>query len=167
MGIGCLQALGLKYSKLTHAGRGSCSKIAQGLNIEEEQVRRAGCWNTDSMHRGYLTTLPRKFIRGMAGFDPNIPGTYQFARAAVKPPAELLSPFWCPLKEWIDFLFTDIGTAQFVKLLMYLRIVFLQDFIIFQSNFPDHPLFSHTLFLIPAYGVFAPEVLANLDEETD
>ena len=65
----------MKFSKATHAGRGSGSRIAEGLNIKEDQIRRAGCWNTDSMHRGYLTTLLREFMRGMAGFNSDHPGT--------------------------------------------------------------------------------------------
>lgn len=107
-------------------------------------------------------------MRGMAGFDPNFPGTYHIARSTVEPPAELLSSFWYSLNKWINFSFTDIGTAQFVKLLLYLRVVFLQDSAIFRSRFPDHPLFRHPRFLMPAYGAFAANVLANLDEkETD
>lgn len=46
--------------------------------------------------------------------------------------------------------------------------VFLQDSAYFRSKFPDHSLFAHSLFSIPEYGVFAANVLANLDEgETD
>ena len=43
------ETLGMKFSKVTHAGRGSGSRIAEGLNIEEDQICRAGCWNTDSI----------------------------------------------------------------------------------------------------------------------
>ena len=160
--------LGLTFSKVTHAGRGSGSRIAEGLNIEEDQIRRAGNWNTDSMHKGYLTHLPRKFMRGMAGFDPNHPGTYHIARSTVQPSEKLLFSFWQPLNEWANFSFQDIGTSQFVKLLLYLRIVFLQDSAIFRSRFPSHPLFTHILFSMPEYEIFAADVLANLDErETD
>lgn len=54
------KALSLKFSKVTHANQGSSSRIAKTLNIEEEQIQYAGCWNTNPMHRGYLTTLPQK-----------------------------------------------------------------------------------------------------------
>ena len=162
------ETLGMKFLKVTHAGRGSGSQIAKGLNIEEDQICRAECWNTDSMHRGYLTTLPQKFMRGMAGFNPNHPDTYRIARTLVHPPDELLNSFWTPLNDLVNFPFNDIGTAQFVKLLFYLRIVLLQDAAIFYSRFPTHPLFQHDLFKMPAFEVFSAEVLAQLDEtETD
>ena len=38
----------------------------------------------------------------------------------------------------------------------------------FSSKFPGYPLFANPLFLMPEYGVFAADVLSNLDEkETD
>ena len=85
--------LGLTYSKVTHAGRGSGTKHAELLNIQEDQIRRAAHWNTDAMHKGYLTTLPREFMRSMAGFDPKHPGRYHIARSAVTPPSVLLCAF--------------------------------------------------------------------------
>lgn len=65
--------------------------------MDEEQIWRAGNWNTDSMHKGFLTNLPRKFMRGAAGFDPNHPGIYHIARSVVQPPEELFSSFRHPL----------------------------------------------------------------------
>lgn len=62
--------LSLTYTKVTYAGRGFGSRIAERLNISEDQIQYAGNWNTNSMHQGYLTSLPQKFMRGMAGFDP-------------------------------------------------------------------------------------------------
>ena len=107
-------------------------------------------------------------MRGMVGFDFNHPGIYHIAQSTVDPLAELTSFFWRFLDKWANVSFTNIGTAQFVKLLFYLRVVFLQDSAIFYSKFPSHLLFCHALFSIPAYRVFAAEVLANLDgKETD
>lgn len=48
------------------------------------------------MHRGYLMTLPRKFMRGMAGFDPNFPGTYHILRSTVEPQQSCYLLFGAP-----------------------------------------------------------------------
>ena len=165
---GVYAPLGLAYSKVTHAGRGSGTKYAELLNIHEDQIRRAAHWNSDAMHKGYLTTLPREFMRGMAGFDPKHPGTYHIARSAITPPSELLSAFWSPLDAALGVLFNDIATNQFVKLLQFLRIVFLQDSVFLRQKYPRHPLFDHSLFNMPEYGVFAEAVLANsVEKATD
>ena len=37
----------------------------------------------------YLTLLPYKFMRGMAGFNPTLAGNYYIARAKIIPPAML------------------------------------------------------------------------------
>ena len=141
--------LGLTYSKVTHAGRGSGTKYAELKGIQEDQIRRAAHWTTDSMHKGYLTSLPREFMRGMAGFDPKHPGTYHIARAAVTLSSELLSSFWPSLDKWLKHSFVDIATIQFVRLLDYLRVVYLQDSVLLRQKFPQHPLWNHRLFSLP------------------
>ena len=157
--------LGLTYSKVTHAGRSSGTKYAELKGIQEDQIRRAAHWTTDSMHKGYLTSLPREFMRGMAAFDPKHPGTYHIARAAVTPSSELLSSFWPSLDKWLKHFFNDIATIQFVRLLDYLRVVFLQDSVLLRQKYPQHPLWNHRLFSLPEYDVFAADVLAHLDEK--
>ena len=104
-------------------------------------------------------------MRGMAGFDPKYPGTYYIARASVTPPTDLLTSFWDPLDKWLQHSCQDIATIQFLKLLAYLRIVFLQDSVLLRQKYPQHPLWNHRLFSLPAYDVFAKDVLAHLDHE--
>src|SRR5207248_1372196 len=57
--------------KKTHAGRSQGAKHAELKNVSEGQIRRAGRWNSDALTNGYLTHLPRKFMRSMAGFNPS------------------------------------------------------------------------------------------------
>ena len=84
------EACGIKISKVTHSGRGSGAKEAEKLDIDVEQIQRQGKWANDSMHKGYLTGLPREFMRGMAGFQAEHAGTYFISRGQVQPPNELL-----------------------------------------------------------------------------
>lgn len=49
------------------AGRAQGSKQAELEGVEENQIRRAGQWNQDTLPNCYLTHPPRKFLRSMAG----------------------------------------------------------------------------------------------------
>ncbi len=133
--------------------------------ISEDQIRNAAHWNTDSIHKGYLTSIPEEFMRGMAGFDPKYPGTYYIARASVSSSTDLLTFFWDPLDKWLQYSCQDIATIQFLKLLAYFRIVFLQDSVLLCQKYPKHPHWNHRLFSLPSYDLFAKDVLAHSHHE--
>ncbi|CCE27917.1 uncharacterized protein CPUR_01391 [Claviceps purpurea 20.1] len=92
--------LGIHITKVTHAGRGSGPKEAEKLGIDHDQIQRQG-WAGDAMHKGYWTSLPRAFMRGMAGFQSEHAGTYFIARAEVEPPQELLDMAFPKLNYWL------------------------------------------------------------------
>src|SRR5437773_1495379 len=48
----------------------------------------------------YLTSLLRKFMRGMAGFNPAIASNYYIVRAKISPPATLEALVWPELDPW-------------------------------------------------------------------
>ena len=56
--------------KKTHAGRSQGAKHAELKGVNEDQIRRAGRWNSDVLMNCYLTHLPRKSMRSMASFSP-------------------------------------------------------------------------------------------------
>ena len=101
------------------------------------QIHRGGHWNSDSMTGCYLTSLPREFMRGQAGFDPDYSGSYYVPRTAIEPPEELgkmVFPhvdYWskCYESKGIDLRYPDIeqnmAGQAFLQLLERLRIVFL------------------------------------------
>jgi hypothetical protein len=49
----------------------------------------------------YLNSLPREFMRIMAGHPPQM-GCFEVYRASVTPPDELLSLIWPELDAWKD-----------------------------------------------------------------
>ena len=59
--------IGIASQKKTHIGRGSSAKMAELKGVSEEQIRRAGRWNQEQMVGCYLNSLPREFMRSMAG----------------------------------------------------------------------------------------------------
>lgn len=84
------QYTGVSSQKKTHIGRSSSAKMAELKGISEDQIRRAGRWNQENMVGCYLNSLPRQFMRTMAGHPAQM-GCFEIRRAAVQPPDELLS----------------------------------------------------------------------------
>jgi hypothetical protein len=87
--------------KKTHAGRSQGAKHAELKGVSEGQIRRAGRWNSDALTNCYLTHLPRKFIRSMAGFSPSAQGSFYLPRAKVLPPRSLEQAVWPFIDEWL------------------------------------------------------------------
>lgn len=74
---------GVASLKKTHAGRPQSAKHAELNGVNEGQIRRAGRWNHNALTNCYLTHLPRKFMRSMAGFPPSLQSAYFLSRAGV------------------------------------------------------------------------------------
>jgi hypothetical protein len=81
---------GITSSKKTYIGRSSAAKLAELKGASEDQIRRAGCWNLEQMIGCYLNSLPREFMRIIAGHPAQI-GCFEVHWASVTPPDELLS----------------------------------------------------------------------------
>jgi hypothetical protein len=88
-----LQQVGVCTSKVTHIGRAAGAKAAELKGVSEDQIRRAGRWNQEQMIGCYLNSLPREFMRTMAGHPPQS-GCFEIRRASVTPPDALLSLIW-------------------------------------------------------------------------
>ena len=52
----------------TYTPRGSAARLAELKGVSEDQIRRAGRWNQEQMIGCYLNSLPREFMRVMAGY---------------------------------------------------------------------------------------------------
>jgi len=59
---------GINSRKKTHVGRSSGAKLAELEGISEDQIRRACRCNQEQMVGCYLNSLPREFMRVMAGY---------------------------------------------------------------------------------------------------
>ena len=160
-----LQYAGIASQKKTHIGRPAGAKLAELKGVSEDQIRRAGRWNQEQMIGCYLNSLPREFMRLMAGHPAHM-GCFEIRRAGITPPDELLSMIWPELDAWNGRFgpqlhqINDLAAAGAINLLLYLREVILQDSVALRSMFPSHPVWDHPVFQYPAYTAFAQKAEA-------
>jgi hypothetical protein len=161
---------GITSHKKTHIGRSSGAQMAELKGASEDQIRRAGRWNQEQMVGCYLNSLPRKFMRIMAGHPPQM-GCFEVYRASVAPPNELLSMIWPQLDAWKDRFgpqtgqINDLAAMGLTNLLFYLREVILQDSVALRQLFPSNPVWNHPVFQHSAYAAFAQRVEACLQDK--
>lgn len=60
--------------------RGCGIRSGELHGVDEEQLRRAGRWSSKTMVEAYLSHLPKKFMRRVAGFTAD-EGGYFLPRA--------------------------------------------------------------------------------------
>jgi hypothetical protein len=150
-------AINITTLKKTHIGRSQGARQAELQGVEEGQIRRAGRWNNDALSNCYLTHLPQKFLRTMAGFEPSNQGNYYLPRAKIAPPRALVQAVWPWVDEWLDWFKSfndqdkkdeqqgkeedcnDMAAQGFLRLLDQLRTILLQDSVLLHEQFPHHP----------------------------
>ncbi len=163
------EQVGVFSNKTTHIGRPSAAKLAELVGVSEEQIRRAGRWNQDQMLGCYLNSLPREFMRKMAG-HPTQAGCFEIRRAQATPPTVLSSLIWPELDMWKDRFgpnsgqINDLAAAGFTDLLFHLREVILQDSVALRPLFPHNAVWTHPVFQHEAYEQYAQKVLPLLSE---
>ena len=165
------QYAGIFSQKKTHIGRSAGAKMAELKGVSEDQIRRAGRWNQEQMIGCYLNSLPREFMRAMAGHPPQM-GCFEICRA-IAPSNVLLSMIWPQLDVWKGQFgpqigqINDLAAMGATNLLFYLREVILQDSVILRQLFPSHSVWNHPVFQQKAYTSFAQEVEACLQQEKE
>jgi hypothetical protein len=164
------QYAGISSHKKTHMRRSSGAQMAELKGASEDQIRHADRWNQEQMVGCYLNSLPRKFMRTMAGHPPQM-GCFEVHRAGISPPTELLSMIWPQLDAWKDRFglqvgqINDLAAMGLTNLLFYLREVVLQDSVALRRLFPSNPIWNHPVFQHSAYTAFAQEVEACLQDK--
>ena len=185
------QTTNVSTLKKTHAGRGGGANEAIESGASEGHVRRAGRWNNDAMSQSYLTHLPLEFVRVMAGFKPT-PGDFYIPRAKVQLPESLVRAVWPWIDQWLSWFdrnfdvkaldgtpygappLLDVPSAKedrldlaaqgFLRLMLVLRTIFLQDSVLLRREFPAHPMWEDALFGRDDYLRFAEEVKLSLTD---
>jgi hypothetical protein len=153
-------AVNLTTLKKTHIGRSQGAEQAELEGVGEGQIRRAGRWNNDALSNCYLTHLPQKFLRTMAGFEPSTQGNYYLPRAKILPPPSLVQAIWPWVDTWLDWFKSygekadgdrndggnraddnqdkeedrnDMAAQGFLRLLDQLRTILLQDSVLLRE----------------------------------
>ena len=145
--------------------------MAELAGASEDQIRRLGRWNNQSMENCYLTSLPREAIRSLAGFPP-AQGSFFLPRATVEPPdslKRLIFPAIEPTLEKISSgAFQDsIPARGFLELLDRCRTVILQDSVLMMAEHPKHPIWNHAVFDSQLYRQFMQELQQSLKVSSD
>ena len=158
--------------KKTHIPRSGGAKTAELKGVSEAQIRRAGRWNQEQLVGCYLNSLPRKFMRTMAGHLTQM-GCFEIRRTSVAPPDELLSIIWPELDAWKGRFglqpgqINDLAAAGVTNLLLYLREVILQDSVTLRKRFPNSPVWNHAVFQHKAYEPFAERMRAVIGDDEE
>lgn len=174
-------AVNLNTLKKTHIGRSQGAKQAELQGVGEGQIRRAGRWNNDALSNCYLTHLPQKFLRTMAGFEPSNQGNYYLPRAKIIPPTPLIQAVWPWVDTWLDWFKSydeqankgdkddekeedrnDMAAQGFLRLLDQLRTILLQDSVLLREQFPHHPIWGDPVFVRKDYQEFAVQMKCSL-----
>jgi hypothetical protein len=107
--------------------------------------------------------MPRIFMRTVAGHP--LEGTYFNPRDTVKPPAALKKRVFPDVEEGLANLRKDpdnleqrLSEVGFLRLMDFLRTVFLQDAALQQRSYPDHEIFKDGLFGTDEFKTFAATV---------
>jgi hypothetical protein len=163
--------IGLSTKAKTHAARGSGARMAELAGASEDQIRRLGRWNNQSMENCYLTSLPREAIRTLAGFPPS-QGSFFLHRSAIDPPLALKQMIFPAVEQTLQHIKTgeyqqSLAAKGFLELLDRLRTVILQDSVLMKHEHPGHPLWNHGIFSSDLYIRFMHDLQRSLDVQND
>jgi hypothetical protein len=157
----------------THLTRGCASRLAELLGVSEDQIRRLGHWQAGAMERHYLSALPRKGMRAMAGFtDFSKPGFYYLKRDLLEPPQSLKSQIFPQLEDWLSRYENDecqqtLSCLGFLNLLKYLRTTILQDSVILKEKYPNLFVWRHPVFLDPEFARWSSDLKTAMQTATE
>ncbi|KAG2199449.1 hypothetical protein INT47_011561 [Mucor saturninus] len=123
--------------------------MADLQGVDESDICRKGRWNNSSMNGAYLTGLPRGIMRSLAGFLQQ--DTFFLPRNTTIPPENLQAKLFPEASVWLSKIHEGhaeqtVSAEGFLKLLLTIRITFLQDSAFMQQKFPTHPIWKHDLF---------------------
>ncbi|KAI9470596.1 MAG: transcriptional activator of glycolytic enzymes-domain-containing protein [Benjaminiella poitrasii] len=130
-------AVSINSVKKTHSGRQAGAREAEMAGLSQDHIHRVGQWNRESMENNYLTCLPRVAIRVIG-------------------------------EEWQQKMQDDpscqtICGEGFLKLLVELRVIILQDAVTLKQIAPNHEMFSHDVFHCEGFELFAAALTHAMD----
>jgi len=164
--------LGIHSTHFTHASRAAAAGHLEGSGVQQDQIRRAGRWSHDKMNDCYLTGLPMESLRAFAGFSVS-KGSYFIRRNTVEPSLELqkmifpMADIWLDRLQRLDGCQEDLAGMGFLKLLIYARLVILQDSVLMQPKFPNLDIWKLPVFQTTEYYAFAEELRNSMSAVAD
>jgi hypothetical protein len=155
-----------RSGKITHIGRKNGAKMAEFVGIPANSIRQGGRWNNQALENCYLESIPRDFLRGMAGFDARRKSFY-LPRVSLRPSQELKALVFPELRSWRNRLESNdlevtVSLELFLRLLDDLSEVLLQDAPLMMRHYPHLSIWAHALFATPEFCQFRAQQLAML-----
>ncbi|KAF7369757.1 hypothetical protein MVEN_00307500 [Mycena venus] len=162
---GLYQKNDITISKVTHAGRGFTAKTARENGASSIEVKALGGWSDSGSYRAcYDRALPVRGLLAAAMFDSENPGAHFLARDSLEPPAEIIAQIFPWVEEELSALTTresenrqahDIALRHFLELLLWLRMVIVQDGAVLYTQNPDASIFKFPPFNSTVFRQFA------------
>lgn len=161
-----LKNAGISSKHSTHTSRAGGAVFAELQGASEDAIRRLGRWNPSSMESCYLSNIPISAVKSMAQFRPE--EDIFLKRATLDPPASLQQQVFPCLENFLTEngtpQSTDVGTCGFVRILLYLRKVILQDAVVMRRLFPNSRVWSDPIFFSEGFHDFSQTLSASMDE---
>lgn len=150
------------------------AKAASAQGASEESIRRHGRWLGDRMTEHYLIPISYDAIRPLAGF-PVQKGSYFLKRDVLDPSQSLQQMLFPEVDGWLqkfenNEIQSDMAGVGFLRMMLYLRRVILQDAVVLMDKFPDLPIWRHQVFSSPEFLQFrsaAARTLATVTSPFD
>lgn len=163
----------ISLTKATHATRHFTAKTARAHGASGNDVKAIGCWSVnDAFANCYDHALPLEGLLGAAMFNARKPEQYFLARDHLEPPGELLSQIFpwveqeCAALHQREVNFghagRDIALKGFLRLLLWLRRVLVQDAAVLFGKDPTCPIFHFAPFRSDVFREFAAGSTAEL-----
>ena len=154
----CFQA-DIQSSVVTHICRKGPVTELQYEGVDSSQSRSMGRWAGDTFGGAYAREVPREALRVLADFPKETRNTYFLPRSMVEPPEALQKQIFPELETYLQKfsdgkIDSEITAVSFLKLLKYLRVVFLQDVVLIKEKYPDLIVFDLPIFSTPGWEEF-------------
>jgi hypothetical protein len=156
-----------------HIGRAVGLVTGEMLEAEAQELKNLGNWYPDVVESYYSAKIPLRVLRLMAG-HPREKGLVFLPRAGVNPPEELLDLVfpWAStelerLKSKNDQAGQYATAINFLRMLLRLRTVILQDVAVMLLKGKQHHLFTLPVFSTAAFQKFQRDIAAYLSSAKD
>ncbi|GBE83165.1 hypothetical protein SCP_0502120 [Sparassis crispa] len=164
----------ISIMKVTHAGRAYAAQTARAHDATVSGTKALGGWNENgSFCQCYERTFPVNALLGAAMFNGCKPEMYSLPRDALEPPSELLAQvfLWIEQKQAAletciqdNPLAQDYALCHFLRLMLWLHRVLLQDTAILCTMQPSAPVFAFAPFNTPTFHTFASQAMPAIWE---
>ena len=163
--------LGILSTKEKHIGREGGVGYGEENELDQAIIKTIGNWNPDVMESRYSSKLPLEGMRVMGGHD-STKGFFFIPRSGIDPSEQLQSQIF-PFVE--NILSAKLGARvnveataiNYLRLLIRLRKVILQDVAVMKFHGKDHLIFNAEPFNSEAFRDYAQEVHIYMDNTED